>query len=98
MCCVFGGCVLCVLGCHRCSVGLVGCFSAQYWSLSCGSLSMLLVVVVRSGLCLGLVSCVAALYVVVARCPRYGARWFSLIALLPAPVGRISSCVNLLVV
>lgn len=79
-------------------MGLVRCFSAQYWSLLCDSLSMLLVVVVRSGLCLGLVSCVAALYVVVARCPGSGARWFSLIVLLPAPVDRLSSCVDLLVV
>ena len=94
---MFGGCVLCVLGCHRCSVGLVQWFSAQCWSIMSGDLSIVLVVVVRTGLCLGLVSCVAALYVIVARCPTYGARWFSLIALLPAPVGRISSCADLLV-
>ena len=45
----------------------------------------------------GVMSYVAALYVIVARCPGYGARWFSLIALLPAPIGRISSCADLLV-
>jgi hypothetical protein len=40
----------------------------------------------------------AVLYVIVARCPGSGARWFSLIVLLPAPVDRLSSCVDLLVV
>mgnify|MGYP003640203796 len=48
--------------------------------------------------CLGMMSYVAASYVIVARCPGSGARWFSLIVLLPAPVDRISSCVDLLVV
>ena len=36
--------MLCVLGCHRCSVGFVRWFSAQCWSLVCGDLSMLFVV------------------------------------------------------
>ena len=61
-------------------------------------LSCVVVLVVGTGHGCGVLSYGAVLYVIVARCPGSGARWFSLIVLLPAPVDRISSCVDLLVV